>query len=313
MSILILMSQYNSQPVAEAFNNLSENREILVWPDVKNWAGIQYAVVWKPEPGVLSELSGLRAIFSFGAGVDHIVQAPNLPSVPIVRFVEPDLTQRMTEYVTLHVLYHHRQMNRYADYQKNRIWKDLDQVPATDVKVGVMGLGVLGSNAALVLKSLGFHVSGWSLSRKKLSGITCYAGQEELDQFLENCEILVCLLPLTKLTKGLLNKNMIARLGAGNSSRKPALINAGRGELQNEHDIVSALNNGTLRGASLDVFQSEPLHIDDQLWKTPNLIITPHNASTSDAMSVAKYVLRQISNLEHGKQLEHVVDRSKGY
>jgi len=286
---------------------------VHIWPDVENKSDIQYAVVWKPQAGVLAELPGLRAIFSFGAGVDHIVSDPGLPSVPIVRFVDADLTQRMTEYVALHVLYHHRQMTRYGEFQRTRKWQELDQEPATNVQVGVMGLGVLGSKSALTLKSLGFHVSGWSRSRKRLSGINCFAGQDELDQFLENCEILVCLLPLTGDTRGLLDKNLIARLGAGISSIRPVLINAGRGELQNETDIVDALNTGSLRGASLDVFRCEPLSSDHELWDTPNLVITPHNASSSDEISFARYVLGQISNIEQGKRLENAVDVSKGY
>jgi glyoxylate/hydroxypyruvate reductase len=252
-----------------------------------------------------------EAIFSLGAGVDHILADPELPDVPVVRIVDPDLTMRMTEYVVLHVLMHHRRQRLYDAQQRERMWREHEQAPANAVAVGVMGLGVLGRAAAVALARLGFRVAGWSRTPKALPDIETFHGDAGLDAFLRRTEILVCLLPATPATQGMLDRKLIRKLkrdGAG-----AYLINAARGTLQVDADILAALEEGLLAGATLDVFAREPLPAASPLWRHPKVTITPHNAAVSDPRALAANVLRQIERFEQGLPLEHVVDRACGY
>lgn len=287
--------------------------DVRCWPDIGPREDISYALVWKPEPGLLKSLPNLKAIFSLGAGADHILEDPGLPDVPIVRFVDPDLTQRICEYVVLHVLFHHRRMPDYLAQQARNEWCELRQPAARDVTVGVMGLGVLGRAAAEKLRGLGFPVRGWSAGRKAIDGIDCFAGPEELDRFLGQTDILVCLLPLTPQTRRILNRTLFARLRQDGPLGKPVLINAGRGPLQVEADISAALEDGTLGAASLDVFEEEPLPKASPLWRHPRIVITPHNAALTAPHAVCAHVAAQIRRFEAGEPLSHLIDRARGY
>ncbi len=255
----------------------------------------------------------LKAIFSLGAGVDHVVADPGLPDVPVVRIVDPDLTMRMTEYVVLHVLMHHRRQRRYDAQQQARIWREHAQPPASAVTVGVMGLGVLGRDAGEALRRIGFRVAGWSRTPKTLPGIETFHGDAGLDAFLRRTEILVCLLPATPATQGILGLELLRRLKRDGAAGGACLINAGRGALQVDADILAALDEGSLAGATLDVFPTEPLPAASALWAHPQVTITPHNAATSDPAALVANVLRQIDRCEAGLPLEHVVDRAVGY
>jgi glyoxylate/hydroxypyruvate reductase len=273
-------------------------------------ASIRYAATWWHPPGSLSDLPGLAAIFSLGAGVDHVFVDPALPRVPVVRVVDPDLTQRMSEWVVLHVLMHHRQQRLYARQQQERLWHDDHAQPAAkDIRVGIMGMGELGADAAEKLKALGFEVAGWSATRKALPGIRSFAGAA----FLARTDILVVLLPHTPATHGIINADLLSKLAPDGRLGGPFLINAGRGGLQVEADILAALDAGTLKGASLDVFEKEPLPASSPLWTHPAVYLTPHNAAISDHDAISAMIARQIERLEAGGALEHVVDRDKGY
>ncbi len=275
---------------------------------------IEYAAVWKPEPGLLARLPNLKAAFNLGAGVDALMADKTLPDIPIVRVVDPDLTQRMTEYVVWQVLHHHRGGFHYTAMQAARTWKPIpDQPAAADVRVGILGLGVLGRDAAGALLRLGFQVSGWSRSGVTMAGVTTYAGDGELDAFLAGTDILVVLLPLTDETEGMLNRSLFAKLARDGRLGGPVLINAGRGGLQIEQDLVDCLNDGTLIGASLDVFDPEPLPPTSLLWSHPRVVVTPHVAADSDPRHLAKYVVQQIRRHQAGEPLLNVVDRTKGY
>jgi glyoxylate/hydroxypyruvate reductase A len=238
---------------------------------------------------------------------------PSLPDVPIVRIVDPDLTMRMTEYVVLHVLLHHRRFKLYDAHQKQRIWREEADPSAKQVRVGIMGLGVLGRAAAAALGPLGFQLKGWSRTPKSLPGVTTFAGETGLNPFLAETDILVCLLPLTPETRGFLNLAMFRELARDGVLGGPALINAGRGGLQIESDILRALYDGILTGASLDVFENEPLPAKSPLWSHPKIFVTPHNAAQSNPQALTKYVLGQIERFERGLPLENVIDRSRGY
>jgi glyoxylate/hydroxypyruvate reductase len=313
-AILIAVTGLDPTAWVERFRVRAPQRDIRLWPErVGQAAEVTYACVWQPPCGLLAKFPHLRAIFSLGAGVDHVIKDRSLPPVPIVRIIDPDLTMRMSEYVTLHVLMHHRRQRRYDAQQRERVWHEHDQPPASEVAVGVMGLGVLGRDAASVLRRLGFRVAGWSRTPKELPGIEPFHGPDELEPFLRRTEILVCLLPATPATAGILNVDLFRMLKRDGAATGAYLINAGRGALQIDADVVAALDEGTLAGATLDVFSIEPLPPTSPLWTHPRATITPHNAAASDPRALVANILRQIERLESGFPLEHVVDRRAGY
>jgi glyoxylate/hydroxypyruvate reductase A len=220
----------------------------------------------------------------------------------------------MTEWVVLHVLMHHRQQRLYGRQQQERLWRDDDTQPAAkDIRVGVMGMGELGADAAAKLRALGFEVAGWSTTRKHLAGIRSFAGAGERDAFLARTDILVVLLPHTPATHGIINAGLLSKLARDGRFGGPFLINAGRGGLQVEADILAALEAGILKGASLDVFEKEPLPSGSPLWTHPKVYVSPHNAAITDPDAVSAMVARQIERFEAGGTLEHVVERDKGY
>jgi glyoxylate/hydroxypyruvate reductase A len=311
---LIAITDWSPTEWHERFRALAPKRDIRVWPDgVGDAADIVYACAWRPPPGLLRGFPNLKVIFSLGAGVDHIVTDPELPAVPVVRIVDHDLTMRMTEYVVLHALMHHRRLRLYDHQQRQRLWLDHPQPAASEVNVGVMGLGAIGSDAALALKRIGFNVAGWSRTAKAIAGIATYAGADGLDAFLARTEILVCVLPHTPATDGLLNCQLFRKLKRDGAAGGAFLINAGRGRLQVDADIIAALDEGVLAGVSLDVFPTEPLSATSPLWAHPKITITPHNAGFSDPRSLAINVLQQIERFERGESLQNVIDRSAGY
>ena len=226
---------------------------------------------WRHRPGEFVDLPNLQAIFSLGAGVDHVLEDPRLPEAPVVRVIDPDLTARISEWVALQVLLHHRQFRRYDLQQQQRIWaEDETQPAARDVRVGLLGLGELGLRCGAKIEALGFDVAGWTLSREKNgAGLSRLSWADGLDALLARTDILVCLLPLTPDTRGMLNAKLFAKLARDGGLGGPFLINAGRGGLQVEEDIVAALEYGLLKGASLDVFEREPLPKSSPLWRSP--------------------------------------------
>ena len=296
------------------FDAVCRDRPVLQLTDAAfDPAAVHYAAVWKPKPGELAAFPNLRVIFNLGAGVDALMADSTLPGVPMVRVAVPDLTERMTEYVALHALMHHRQELYLRQSQRDKRWAPKTQWAAGAISVGIMGLGELGAHAAGVLRAIGFRVSGWSRSAKEIAGIQCFHGEGQFDAFLRQTDILVCLLPLTPDTRHILNRGLFAKLNRNSPMGAPVLINAGRGGLQNEADILQCLDDGTLGAASLDVYATEPLPTDSRFWTHPKVVLTPHNAADTDPDEISKYVARQIERFEAGGALENVVDRKRGY
>ena len=292
---------------------LSADRDVVLEPDGPNDPDIDYAVVWKHRHGVLSRLPNLKIIFSVGAGVDHIFADPDLPNVPVVRVVAENLTQRMTEYIVWRVLDHHRQGMTYRTQQAGRIWDDPSQPVSGEVAVGIMGLGELGRAAAQALLPLGFRIKGWTRKQSAMAGVDCFCGTDGLRPFLAATDILVVLLPHTPATEGIIDYGLLSGLNRNGPLGGAVLINAGRGKLQREADIVRALDDGTLKEASLDVFEEEPLPAASPLWEHPRVFITPHTAATSDAAHLVPSMLEQIERFERGEPLANLVDRGAGY
>jgi glyoxylate/hydroxypyruvate reductase len=296
------------------FDAVCADRRVFLLPATAfDPAEVHYAAVWKPVPGELAALPNLRVIFNLGAGVDALMADASLPKVPLVRVAVGDLTGRMTEYVVLHVLMHHRQEPYLRASQREKRWQPRYQWPASAISVGIMGLGTLGSSAAEALLRLGFRVSGWSRNPKQIEGVECFHGQAQLDAFLERSDILVCLLPLTPDTRHILNRGLFAKLRRGGPIGAPVLINAGRGGLQAEADILQCLDDGTLGAVSLDVYATEPLPADSPFWTHPKVVLTPHNAADTDPDEISEYVARQIERFEAGGALENVVNPARGY
>jgi glyoxylate/hydroxypyruvate reductase A len=313
-SILLAIMGWDPKGWEQRFRALAPQHDIRVWPDaVGDPASIRYACVWKPPAGLLAGFPNLKAIFSLGAGADDLLADPRLPNVPVVRIVDPDLTMRMTEYVVLHVLMCHRRQRLYDTQQRERVWHEHSQPAASEVVVGVMGLGVLGTSAAHMLRRVGFKVAGWSRSPKTLPGVETFQGAQGLEPFLQQTEILVCLLPATPATCGIINLDLLRKLRKHGALQGAYLINAGRGSLQIDADILTALAEGSLAGAILDVFPTEPLPIESPLWGHPKVTITPHNAAQAVPQTLAISVLQQIDRIELGQSPENTIDRAIGY
>jgi glyoxylate/hydroxypyruvate reductase A len=296
------------------FDEVCTDRPVRLLPDGKGDPDeVHYAAVWKPALGELAAFSKLRVIFNLGAGVDALMADESLPRVPLVRVAVGDLTHRMTEYVVLHVLMHHRQELYLRASQREKRWQPGFQWPASAITVGIMGLGVLGSDAALALKRIGFRVTGWSNRPKAIDGVECFHGRGELEAFLRRTDILVCLLPLTSQTRHILNRDLFAKLNRSGPMGAPVVINAGRGGLQDEAAILACLDDGALGAVSLDVYATEPLPSDSPFWTHPKVVLTPHNAADTDPDEISRYVARQIARFEAGEALENVVDPARGY
>jgi len=313
MTILLTITGTDAKPWKQQLEVLTPNHPIIIWPSDEPLDAVKYALAWNSPPGVLARCANLEVIFSLGAGVDHLISDPDLPDIPIVRIVDANLTMRMTEYVVFHVLLHHRRFHDYDRAQKAKKWEILHQPGANEVRVGVMGMGALGSDAACKLRDLGFQVAGWSNSPKNIPGIDSFAGADQLTPFLNRTDILVVLLPHTAETEGILNKNLFSALAQDSVGQGPVLINAGRGKLQIDAEIVAALDENVLHAVSLDVFEQEPLPEDSPLWGHERATLTPHIASESDNRALTKYIAEQIRRHEAGLALENVIDNTKGY
>ncbi len=316
MSLLVITSSDRGAEFAQAARHHAEGMDIRLWPDIGNAADIRYALAWLPPKGVLASLPNLELIVSVGAGVDHLLTDPDLPDVPLVRYVDPDLTGRMAEYVGLQVLLHQRRMTEFLELQRQHRWVYLPEPAAHEVRVGIMGLGVMGHAAINVLRPFGFQLRGWSRTARAIDGVTCFAGPDGLNAFLAATDILACVLPATPATNGIIDAKLMAGLSRSGRSERlpgPVLINAGRGSLQLEHDILAALDDGTLYAASLDVFQEEPLPPTSPLWRHPRVVVTPHNAAESTADAITRYLIAQVRTMQRGAQLENLVDRTRGY
>jgi glyoxylate/hydroxypyruvate reductase len=313
MTLLVALT-WDPQPWVERFRKVLPNRDIVVLGDDFDKSRVEYVATWGPKPGSLSSLPNLRALFSLGAGVDHLMSYPGLPDVPIVRVAQDDLTHRMSEYVVMHCLMHLRDQHRFDADQRAKRWQpDIAPPAAGEVRVGIMGFGVLGQDAARKLMMMGFNVAAWSRTAKDAEGFEIYSGEDGLSAFLARTDILVSLIPLTSDTHGILNRSLFEKLAHDGSLGGPVLINAGRGKLQVEADILACLDDGTLKAATLDVFEVEPLPQDSLLWTHPRVTISPHNAATSEPEATARYIAGQIRRHEAGEPFENIVDRARGY
>jgi glyoxylate/hydroxypyruvate reductase A len=305
---------FHSTPAATArwrplLGELMPEHEFRFWPQIGDPAAIEYAMVWQPPPGLLAGLPNLRLIVGLGAGIDHLLGDPELPrDVPIMRLVDPYMTDAMSEYVVLQVLRLHRQDLDYLAQQRARLWEEREQKNAAERPVGILGFGTLGQDAGRKLKALGFTVAGWSRTTKAVPGFATFAGADGLATVAARSEILVCLLPLTAATQGILNASLFARLPRG-----AGLVNAGRGGHLVEADLIPALESGQLSGAVLDVFRDEPLPSGHPFWGHPRIIVTPHIAAETHPPTAAAIIRDAIRRFAAGQPIANLVDPAQGY
>jgi len=280
------------------------------WDDDGDDASVRFALVWNPPSGELTRrFKNLEYIFSLGAGVDALLDDPDLPEgVPVVRMVEEALVIGMTEYVALHVLRLHRRQRELEGQQRAGEWHQINTPLAPDRQVGLMGLGVLGADAAQALIALRFDVASWTRTPREMPGVTGFHGAGGLNTFLARTKILVALLPLTAVTRRILDRDLFDRLPKG-----AGLINAGRGGLQVEEDVIAALDSGQLSEAVLDVFSKEPLPLENPLWDHPKVTLTPHNAALTGSATGAREVGANLRRVLGGVQPHNIVNTNSGY
>lgn len=285
-------------------------RFVAALPDMPFWRGeapdpaaVRYLVTWTAPD--LAAFPNLRLVFSIGAGVDQFDLGAIPPDVGIVRMLEPGLPEQMREYVTLGTLALHRDLPLYLDRQRAARWQAATNVPAARRRVGVMGLGTLGLAALDALRPFGFPLAGWSRSPKDVPGVETFT---DLAPFLARTDLLICLLPLTPETTGLLDARLFAQLPPG-----ARLLHAGRGRQLVTPDLLAALDGGHLAAAMLDVTDPEPLPEDHPLWSHPAVILTPHIACQTRAEDAATHVIAGIRADLAGTPVPGRIDRSRGY
>jgi glyoxylate/hydroxypyruvate reductase A len=270
---------------------------------------IEFVLCWQPEPGLLGRLPNLRAVFSIGAGVDHILRDVSLPArVPVVRMIDPSLDNAIVQYILLAVLRQHRKLDAYREQQARGVWNKLGMSNLHMPRIGILGLGRLGARAARLLAELGYPVAGWSRGVKRVDAVESHCGPAGLSTLLARTDILVSLLPSTKETIGILNADLFARLPRG-----AHIVNLGRGEHLVEGDLLAALDSGQVSGATLDVFCREPLPEGHPFWHNPKIIITPHDGGDTIPRTAAKFVTDNIERIRAGREPVGLIDREKGY
>lgn len=292
------------------FRAFAPELDVVGWHEDIDPATVDYALVWAPDAGRLATFSNLKLIISAGAGVDHIMADPQLPRhLSIARMVTARTQTEMAEFVLTSALMLTRDIKRVVDNQARGHWELFDSLRvAADMRVGIMGLGHLGVASAQLLSRVGFPVSGWSRGASTLDGLPSYAGAGQFSEFLSNTDLLVCLLPATEATRGILNTATLSQLPEG-----ACLINAGRGSHMVTQDVLDALDRGHLRQAVLDVFEKEPLPPESPLWSHPGIIITPHCAAIPDRKERARHTSLLIAANERGEALPNIYDPLRGY
>lgn len=304
---------YKADPVrgalwAQLFAQKAPQRAFRLWPDIGDPAEVHYLAAWEPPHDMERLFPNLKVLFSVGAGVDQFDFSALPPELPVVRMIEPGIAAGMVEYVCFAVLGLHRNMPQYQRQQRCAEWQARPVLPASRRRIGVLGLGMLGQAVLAQLRSFGFDCAGWSRSEHAVEGVQCFAGQEALPAFLSRTDILVCLLPLTSETQGMLNAALFAALAPG-----AALVHVGRGPHLVAGDLLAALDSGQLSEAVLDVCDPEPLPAEHLFWQHPRIWVTPHIASVTQPESAVDVVLDNLRRFEAGETLVGRVDRVRGY
>jgi glyoxylate/hydroxypyruvate reductase A len=303
---------YKSEPrrgaiLAQRFAERAPDIGFRIWPDIGDPAEVRYLVAWQADDIALT-LPNLEVVFSIGAGVDQLDLSRIPAHLPVVRMIEPGIVDGMVEYVTEAVLAIHRDLFDYALQQQARQWKPMSLRPAASRRVGVLGLGMLGTAVLERLRLFGFACAGWSRSQHEIDGVECFAGAAALDAFLARTDVLICMLPLTDETRGLLDRRVFAALPKGAS-----IVHVGRGPQLVASDLLDAMERGQIYSAVIDVTDPEPLPAEHPLWIQPRVRITPHIASVTSAIPAADALLENLRRHRAGEPMIGQIDRARGY
>ena len=308
MNIVFYSAGENGAAWLEALLRAMPDAKIGAWP--KTEAGeADYAIVWKPPQELLAGLSKAKAVFNLGAGVDAFAEASALHrDLPIVRLEDAGMAEQMVEYACHAVLRSYRELDAYAEQQRAAMWRARRRLDKRSFGIGVLGLGVMGAAVAEALAGFRFPVFGWSRTRKTIPGVTSHAGAAELDAVLARARVLICLLPSTRETRGLLDRARLSRLPRG-----ACVVNLARGELLIEEDLVALLDEGQLSAAILDVFRDEPLPPQHAFWHHPRITVTPHISAATLIDESVEQIAAKIRRLERGLPVTGLVARARGY
>jgi glyoxylate/hydroxypyruvate reductase A len=308
VKLLLCTAGSNAGAWLEAMSRALPEVIVRSWPDDTTGAA-DYALVWKPPAEFLAGLEGPKAIFNLGAGVDSLSAMPrSLDAVPLIRLEDAGMAEQMAEYVTHAVLRRYREFDAYADSQRRAAWQPRRRLDKTEFRVGILGAGTLGAAVAAALTAFGFPVDAWSRSPKELPGVRTLAGTAGLNALLEHCRVLVCMLPLTEDTRGLLDRATLSRL-----PRDAYVVNVSRGALLVEEDLLALVDSGALSGAMLDVLREEPLPASHAFWHHPRIAITPHISAETRIEESVVQIAAKIRRLEAGLPVSGVVDRARSY
>ncbi|MDR7151840.1 glyoxylate/hydroxypyruvate reductase A [Hydrogenophaga palleronii] len=304
---------YKSDPVrgavwAQRFSQQLPELPFRIWPDVPDPHEVRYLAAWEPPADLATRFPNLEVLFSTGAGVDQFDFSVIPETLPVVRMVESGIVNGMVEYVTLAVLSLHRDWHTYRQQQQEGRWQTHRVYPASSRRVGVLGLGVLGRAVLDKLHGFGFACAGWSRSPQQIDGIECHAGADGLQAFLARTDILICLLPLTDNTRGVLCKTLFDQLPCG-----AALVNVGRGAHLVQDDLLRSLDEGQLSRAVLDVCEPEPLPPRHPFWTHPQIALTPHIASMTQPETAVDALIHNLRRHQQGLPMTGLVDRARGY
>jgi glyoxylate/hydroxypyruvate reductase len=302
-----------SNPAAwlDALSHAMPGASISTWPEDATGAtdGADYALVWKPPPALLAQLESVKAIFNLGAGVDSLDSIPrSLQAVPLIRLEDAGMAEQMAEYVVHAVLRRYREFDAYAQSQRAALWQPRDRIDKSGFRVGILGMGVLGAAVAAALAPFRFPIDGWSRSRKQIADVRSFAGTAELGEFLGLCRVLVCMLPLTAETRGMLNRATLSQLSQG-----AYVVNVSRGALLIEEDLLALIESEAISGATLDVAQEEPLPPLHAFWHDPRITVTPHISALTRVEESVAQIAAKIRRLEAGLPVSGVVDRTRFY
>ncbi len=307
MSIALIIPDRKLDTVVAALQQQLPDVTIEVWPEVSQPTAVEFAVVWKQPAGSVAALPNLKALQSFGAGVDSILSDITLPvSLPLARIVDPHLTASMLDYLDTVVNYYRLRFDEFSHNQLQQVWKP--RSPRKIRHLTVLGLGELGSAAARHFAGLGYSVRGWSGSLRQIDGVQCFAGDDQFADAVAEADLLICLLPLTPATENLLNEARLAQLKTG-----AILVNVARGAIVDDEALLAALQTGQLAAACLDVFRIEPLPVGHPFWTTPGILLTPHISAVTNADTAVAQIAENYRRVQAGLPLLNPVDRTRGY
>jgi glyoxylate/hydroxypyruvate reductase A len=306
MSVLVAITGRDNTKLIEQLQVRLPSTQIQQWPDCNNLESIDFVLAWKAPQDMWAKLPNLKAVSSFGAGVDSIDLSLLGDNIDVVRIVDEKLAQDMAEYVLTHVLAQKLRLKEYFIKQTQQQWKPKRAYEQN--KVGILGFGELGKACAKQLIANNFSVNAWAHTHKTSNTVNLFYGEQGLQKMLSNIDYLICLLPLTKKTKGIINKSTISML-----PNHAVIINVARGEHVIEADLLNALEENSLRAAVIDVFEHEPLGKEHPYWQHDKITLTPHCAALSDINSVTAQIAENVERLQQGITLNNRIDRTKGY